>query len=256
MFKHAIVRRPSRSMLSGITTSSYLGKPDFDNALRQHDEYIKTLEKTGVTVEVLEAVEEYPDSCFVEDVAVLTPKGAVITNPGAPTRKGEVELIISTIKQYYDDKDIYRITNPGTVEGGDVMMVGERFYIGKSKRTNEEGIKQFTKILEGMGYSVVAVPVNKILHLKTGVDYIGNNNMLVSGEFIGMDIFESYENHIIDDNEAYAVNSLLMNDKIIVPYGFPSTLEMIQKLGYETLVCDSSEFRKIDGGLSCLSLRF
>ena len=136
------------------------------------------------------------------------------------------------------------------------MMVGERFYIGKSKRTNEEGIKQFTKILEGMGYSVVAVPVNKILHLKTGVDYIGNNNMLVSGEFIGMDIFESYENHIIDDNEAYAVNSLLMNDKIIVPYGFPSTLEMIQKLGYETLVCDSSEFRKIDGGLSCLSLRF
>ena len=141
MFNNVIVRRPARSLVDGITSAPELGKPDYELALKQHDAYIEALKSCGVQVTVLEALEEYPDSCFVEDTAVLTKKCAIISNPGAETRRGESALMVDTIKKFYSDDQIEYIKSPGTMEGGDVMMVGDHFYIGLSARTNEEGCR-------------------------------------------------------------------------------------------------------------------
>lgn len=256
MFKNVIVRRPSRSIESGITSAPELGKPIYEKALAQHDAYIEALKKTGVEVTVLEAMEEYPDSCFVEDTAVLTPKVAIISNPGAKTRKEESKYMIDTIKKFFPEDKIEYIKDPGTMEGGDVMMVGNHYYIGKSARTNSEGIRQFIAILEKYGHTGSEVTLTEMLHLKTGVNYLENNNMLVYGEFVEKEDFKEFNKYIITDDENYSANCIWMNGTVIVPEGYPKTLKAVEDFGYKTLVVDTSEYRKIDGGLSCLSLRF
>ena len=142
------------------------------------------------------------------------------------------------------------------MEGGDVMMVGDHFYIGRSARTNAEGIRQFIAILEKHGLTGSEVPLEKVLHLKTGENYIENNNMLVSGEFITKPDFADFNKIIIPDDEAYAANCIWVNDKVIVPAGYPTVEKSIKDAGYEVILVDTSEYRKLDGGLSCLSLRF
>ena len=256
MFTHTIVRTPCSKVCDGITSAPELGKPDYTKALKQHEAYIEALKKCGVTVMVLPANEDFPDSCFVEDVAVVTKKCAVITNPGASTRNHEIDFIEDAIKEYYDEAVIEHIKAPGTLEGGDVMMCGDTFYVGLSARTNKEGIKQFSEILGKYGYKVVEVPLEKVLHLKTGVNYLENNKMLVSGEFTEKAEFASYDKIVIPESEAYAANCIWMNGTVIVPEGYPAVLKAVQDAGYETITVDTSEFRKIDGGLSCLSLRF
>lgn len=256
MFTHTIVRIPCSKVCDGITSAPELGKPDYENALKQHAAYIEALKKCGVDVYVLPADEDFPDSCFVEDVAVVTKKCAVITNPGAPSRNQETRAIKDVLLKYYDDSVIEKIQAPGTIEGGDVMMCGDTFYVGRSARTNAEGIRQFSEILGKYGYTVIEVPLTEVLHLKTGVNYLENNNMLVSGEFIDKPEFASYNKIIIPESEAYAANCIWMNGTVIVPEGYPTVLKAVQDAGYPVITVDTSEFRKIDGGLSCLSLRF
>lgn len=255
-FNHVIVRRPCRAVCEGITSAPELGKPIYEKALEQHDKYIEALKKCGVEVTVLEADERYPDSCFVEDPALITRKCAIITNPGALSRNGEKNEIIGAVKEFFPDDKIEYIIEPGTLEGGDVMMVGDTFYVGLSARTNAEGIRQLREILNKYGLECIQVPLKKVLHLKTGVNYIENNNMLVSGEFIDKPEFEKFNKIVIPEEEAYAANCIWVNGKVIVPEGYPAVLKAVQDEGYETIVVDTSEFRKIDGGLSCLSLRF
>lgn len=255
-FQHTIVRKPCRAMVDGITSAPELGKPDYELALKQHDCYIEALKKCGVDVTVLDADERYPDSCFVEDPAVITSKCAIITNPGASSRNGEKEEIIGAVRLFFSDDKIEYIKAPGTLEGGDVMMVEDYFYVGRSARTNAEGIKQFISILEKYGLGGSEVPLEKVLHLKTGVNYLENNNMLVSGEFVQKPIFAKYNKILIPEEEAYAANCIWMNGTVIVPEGYPRVLEAVKGAGYKTLTVDTSEFRKLDGGLSCLSLRF
>ncbi|MDO5033372.1 MAG: arginine deiminase family protein [Eubacteriales bacterium] len=256
MFTHAIVRRPAKSLLEGITSAPELGKPNYELALKQHDAYIEALKETGVEVTILPALEEFPDSCFVEDPAVLTSKGAIITNPGATSRNKEPEFIIDTIRKFYPEDKIAYIKSPGTLEGGDVMMVGNHFYVGRSARTNPEGIRQFIEILESWGLSGSEVPLEKVLHLKTGVNYLENNNMLVSGEFIDKEDFKDFHRVIVPEEEAYGANCIWMNGYVVVPEGYPTVEQAVRDLGYQVLLVDTSEYRKIDGGLSCLSLRF
>lgn len=138
----------------------------------------------------------------------------------------------------------------------DVMMVGNHFYVGKSARTNKEGITQFISILEKYGLTGSEIALEEVLHLKTGINYIENNNMLVSGEFINKKEFERYNKIIIPQSESYAANCIYVNNTVIVPLGYPKVKESIENLGYNVICVDTSEFRKIDGGLSCLSLRF
>lgn len=255
-FNHVIVKRPCRALTEGITSGLYPGKPDYELALRQHDAYIAALKQCGVDVTVLPADEAYPDSCFVEDPAILTRSCAIITNPGAPTRKGEVPAILEAVKQFYPEEKIEFIHDPGTLEGGDVMMVGDHFFVGRSARTNEEGILQLTAILAKYSMTCSEVPLTEVLHLKTGVNYLENGNMLVSGEFVDKPDFAAYHRVQIPEEEAYAANCIWVNDTVIVPEGYPAVLAAVQGLGYKTLTVDTSEYRKIDGGLSCLSLRF
>lgn len=256
MFQNVIVRRPCRAMVEGITSNPQLGKPDYTLALAQHDAYIEALKQCGVQVTVLPADERYPDSCFVEDPAVITRKCAIITNPGAPSRNGEKDEIIGAIRMFFSEDEIEYIQAPGTLEGGDVMMVGDHFYVGRSARTNEEGIRQFIAILEKHGLSGSEVPLEEVLHLKTGVNYLENNNMLVSGEFTDKPEFAKYNRIRIPETEAYAANCIWVNGTVIVPKGYPAVEAAVRSLGYHVLLVDTSEYRKLDGGLSCLSLRF
>lgn len=256
MFKNVIVKRPSKSLIDGITSAPELGKPDYELALKQHDAYIAALKDCGVEVTVLEADEAFPDSCFVEDTAVVTSKCAIISNPGAASRNGETKTMVGVIKRFYAEDKIEYIKHPGTLEGGDVMMVGNHFYVGLSDRTNEEGARQFIAILEKYGHTGSVVKLTEVLHLKTGVNYIENNNMLMYGEFITKPEFSKFNHILIDPQEAYSANCIWVNNKVIVPAGYESTLKNIIAAGYETITVDTSEYRKLDGGLSCLSLRF
>jgi dimethylargininase len=253
MFTNAIVRTPCQALVEGITTAR-LGVPDYSRALEQHAAYTEALKACGLTVTVLPADENFPDSTFVEDTALLTPHCAIITNPGAESRRGEIDAMIPVVEDLFDRVEF--IDAPGTVEAGDVMMVGDHYYIGLSARTNHIGAMQMITFLEkhGMGGSIVSL--SEVLHLKTGLSYLENNNLLVCGEFIDKPEFAEFNRLIINSDEAYAANSLWVNDTVIVPHGFPSTQKLIEAAGYETITVDVSEFQKIDGGLSCLSLRF
>jgi dimethylargininase len=243
-------------MVQGITSHPELGKPDYVRALAQHDAYIKAMESLGVKVRVLPADESYPDSCFVEDVAVVSEKCAVVTNPGAPSRNAEIKAIIPVLEDFWAKESIHRISAPGTLEGGDVMRVENTFYAGLSERTNAEGIRQFTAIMERYGYKTAAVPLTEVLHLKTGVNYLDGNKLLVTGEFITKQEFASFDKIVIPREEDYAANCLWINGTVILPAGFPKTEAIIRRLGWPVLPVDTAEFRKLDGGLSCLSLRF
>ena len=256
MFQNVIVRRPCRAMVEGITSNPQLGKPDYEKALHQHDTYIEALKSCGVQVTVLPADERYPDSCFVEDPAVITRKCAIITNPGAESRNGEKDEIIGAIREFFPEDKIEYIVAPGTLEGGDVMMVGDHFYVGRSARTNEEGIRQFIAILNKHGLTGSEVPLTEVLHLKTGVNYLENGNMLVSGEFVEKEDFAKYNRIEIPEEEAYAANCIWVTGTVIVPMGFPAVEAAVRNAGYPVILVDTSEYRKLDGGLSCLSLRF
>ena len=253
MFQTAIVRTPCEEMINGITSAS-LGKPDYKLALKQHAAYVDALRSCGLDVTVLEADPRFPDSTFVEDVALCTSRFAVLTNPGAPSRNGEkteMALVLSTFFTHIESIKI-----PGTLDAGDVMMVGDHFFIGISERTNDEGAAQLISILESHGMSGERVPLKEMLHLKTGLSYLENNHLLVFGEFCKHLAFSDFNKIEVGEDEAYAANSLWINDTILVPLGFPTTLRKIKQAGFRTLEVDVSEFRKLDGGLSCLSLRF
>ncbi|KTD07035.1 dimethylarginine dimethylaminohydrolase family protein [Legionella jamestowniensis] len=254
-FKNAIVRTPNHSLLHGLTSSSYLGKPDYPLALIQHQAYINALINCGVEVTVLPALEQYPDACFVEDVALLTEKIAVLTCPGAPSRQGEVNEIKSIIQSFYSGNQA-EITLPGTLEAGDVLRIENHFYIGLSARTNKEGAQQLLQILSRQGFIASCIHLKEFLHLKTGVSYLGNNCIIVSGELINHSSFSQFTQLVIDPDEAYAANCIAVNGTVLIPQGFPKTKKAIQDKGFAVLTVDVSEFRKIDGGLSCLSLRF
>lgn len=253
MFKNAIVRTPSKSMINGLTNAN-LGLPDYEKALLQHSIYIQALKEYGLEVTVLEADENFPDSTFVEDVALLTKECAIITNPGAPSRKGEIVEIKNVLQNFY--KNIEEVEAPGTVEAGDIMMVDSHFYIGLSKRTNSNGAKQVIQFLEKHGLSGSVVELEKVLHLKTGVAYLENNNLVACGEFVSKKEFQKFNIIDIDESESYAANCIWVNNNVLIPKGFPLTSEKIKKAGYSVKEIDVSEFQKLDGGLSCLSLRF
>lgn len=159
MFQNAIVRTPASSLIHGITTSAYLGKPNYELALTQHQQYIDALTQCDVEVTVLPPIEQYPDSCFVEDVAVLTQDYALFSRPGAPSRQGEVKEIEEVIFRFF--KKAHKINMPGTLEGGDILQLEKHFFIGLSNRTNEEGAQQMIRSLSQQGYTASIIPLKE-----------------------------------------------------------------------------------------------
>lgn len=253
MFTKAIVRTPCSALVNGITTAS-LGRPDYQKALVQHADYIKALKECGLDVTVLPADENFPDSTFVEDVALMTPHCAIITNPGAQSRTEEVQLIKPVVRDFY--QSVEAIEAPGTVEAGDIMMVGDHYFIGLSERTNQVGADQMIAILEKHGMTGSIVTLTEVLHLKTGLGYLEDNNLLACGEFLTKEDFQKYNILEVPAEESYAANSVWINDIVLTPKGFPKTKAIIEAAGYKVREVDVSEYQKIDGGLSCLSLRF
>jgi len=252
-FTKAIVRTPGRSMVDGLTAAN-LGKPQYETALSQHTSYVQALEAAGLDVIVLMPDEQYPDSTFVEDTALLTSQCAMITRPGAPSRRGETEAIESVLEEFYTN--IEQVKPPGTVDAGDILMVGMHFYIGLSQRTNKEGADQVIQILKRYGMTGSTIPLADVLHLKSGVAYLEHNRLVAAGEFINLSDFESYEMIKVDEDEQYAANCLWINGTVLTASGFLQITSIIEGLGYQTVQLDMSEYQKLDGGLSCLSLRF
>ncbi len=251
-FSHAIVRKPGENFAHGITTSN-LGPANYDLLLKQHEAYIERLKSLGLEVILLEALPKYPDAYFVEDTAVVTPDVAVITNPGATSRQGE-EITIDPVLAKY--RKTVRIKPPGTVDGGDVIEAGTHFIIGLSERTNKEGAEQLGGILEKYGNTWTTVSVEAGLHLKSSVNYVGKNTLLLTENFADCDPFNSYAKIVLDQVEQYAGNTLLINDCLLTPKGFTNTKIKLQTLHRPIMELDMSEIQKMDGGLTCLSLRF
>ena len=255
MYTRAIVRPPAASFAQGLTAAG-LGRPDLSKALEQHANYCAALEQCGVELTRLAADAEHPDSTFVEDTAILTRDCAVLMRPGAPSRAGEVASIANLLPEFYSR--IHRIIAPGTVDGGDICQADRHFFIGISERTNLEGARQLAGLLEREGFTSTQVDIRRvpgILHLKSGISYLGERRIVVIDALAGHVAFAGYEVVRIARDEEYAANFLRINDRLIVSAGFPRFESAMRDSGLPVIALDMSEFRKMDGALSCLSLR-
>ena len=253
---NAILRRPSANFAAGLTTVS-LGKPDLLKVHQQYQGYCKALTRCGVALTILEADPTHPDSTFVEDTAVITENRAILTRPGAKSREGEVNSMRGILRELFSS--FAEIEAPGTVDGGDICEAEKHFFIGLSQRTNEEGARQLAEILAGEGCtsSVMDIRAMKnILHLKSGVAYLGHNHLVVIEEMASRQEFAGYDLIRVNAGESYAANCILINDHVLIPSGYPALKSDLEQRGYAVVPLEMSEFQKMDGGLSCLSLRF
>jgi dimethylargininase len=226
--------------------------------LRQHAAYRQALESSGVVTTLLEADLRYPDGCFVEDTAVVAGGLAVIARPGAPSRLGEIDSIAELMACR---TELARIEAPGTLDGGDVLVTGKDVLVGLSSRTNAVGIGQLAALLLPRGFRVRAVPVIASLHLSVGlhlksdVTAVGDR-LLVTRAYRDRSELSDFGRIVVPEGEEYAANCLDLGNRVLVADGFPRTRELLEREGFEVQALDVSEFRKLDGGLSCLSLRF
>jgi dimethylargininase len=259
-FTHAIVRPPAQSFAAGLS-SGLEGAPDIGRALRQHALYVQALRDCGLCVTSLAPDEEFPDSTFVEDTAIVTERGAVLTRPGAPSREGEVRGMAECLRKFH--AVLPAIEPPGTLDGGDVCEADGYFLIGVSARTNVHGAQQLAEYLARWGYASAQIDISSnplLLHLKSGIAYLGNGLWAVHRSVQaavqaqrGIDVRDLI---VVSAAEAYAANCVRVNDVVLIAAGYPNTSEALERAGQRMVSLDMSEFRKMDGGLSCLSLRF
>lgn len=254
MFNRAIARTPGRSLVHGLTTAG-LGAPDFGVALVQHHAYVAALRRCGVEVTLLPPEEDFPDSVFIEDTALCTSRCAVLARPGASARRGEEISVARVLSGFFEC--IEAIAEPGTLDAGDVLMVEDHCFVGLSGRTNLEGARQLLDLLRKHGYPGTVVPVSCGLHLKTGISYLGEGRLLATASYRNLPEFSGYSMIEVPESEAYGANSIRINDAVVMPAGYPITRERItDRLDCPVIEVDTSEYRKLDGGVSCLSLRF
>lgn len=255
-FTRALAKTPAKSLINGLTLEDNPDKPLYSLAIQQHQAYLQALQQSGLSVTTLPASEDFPDSCFIEDIAVLAPTFAIITRPGAESRREEISTSPNLLADYYHDDHVHTLSAPALLEGGDVMLIDQCFYIGLSSRTNQAGIDQFTAVAQRYGYAVKTITAAYSLHLKTGVTYLGDNRLVMVKAYETEPHFADFEKIITPDAEKNCANIIRINDHVILPRGYPVTQSMIEGLGYNTINVGISEFAKIDGGLTCLSLRF
>lgn len=255
MFKGALVRTPGANFSSG-ETSGLFGKPDYQKTLQQHERYCQALEGCGLTLTRLPPDLDHPDSTFVEDAAIITPIGAILTRPGTLSRLGEIEDMRKVLWGIYPE--LLEIQLPGTLDGGDICEAGDHFFIGVSERTNQAGAQQLADLLVGYGYTHAFVDIHGLpglLHLKSGIAYLGDNRLVLVDALVDHPAFQGYEVVRVDPQENYAANCVRVNDYVLIASGYPRLSARLEGLGFHLIELDMSEFRKMDGGLSCLSLR-
>ena len=222
-------------------------------ALKQHHAYEKLLEQLGARVISLPAEPDLPDSMFVEDPAVVLDELAVILPLGTETRRREAASLAQALKKF---RNLEHITLPGTLEGGDVLRIGRKLFVGLTKRSNAEGIRQLAAILAPCRYEVIVVPVTGCLHLKSAVTCLGRNTLLANRAWFDTAPFAEYECIDVDPAEPYAANALALGGTIIFPASFPRTRVRIEAHGFHVIPLDISELQKAESGLTCSSLLF
>jgi dimethylargininase len=256
VFTRAIVRAPGASFSLGLTTAQ-LGAPLLDVALSQHAAYCVALERSGLTLTRLEPDDRFPDSTFVEDSAVLTERFAVLARSGAPSRRGEVAAVAEALATSYGPCG--EITAPGTLDGGDVCQVDRHFFIGLSQRTNAEGAAQLSALLTSRGFTTSTIDIrgsSGLLHLKSGISCPGRDVLVLTAELFTHPAFRGYEAIVVDPEERYGANCVSINGHVLIPADHPRLADALRGHGFDVVSLPMSEFRKMDGGLSCLSLRF
>ena len=253
MFTRAIVRRPGPDFGLGLTTAADFGPPSYGLILKQHAAYVDVLRECGLEIEVLDAEPGFPDAYFVEDPAVVTPLVAVMTNPGATSRRGEGRMLESVLARH---RPLARILPPATLEGGDVLAADGRFFIGISERTNAEGARALGRILEEHGQAWTAIPVGAGLHLKSSVNSLGGRALVLTAALAGHEAFAGFDQIVLDPGDEYAANTLWLNGCLLMPAGFPRARRKFETLSLPVRELGTSEVRKMDGGLTCMSLRF
>jgi dimethylargininase len=234
---------------------SFIERKPFDmgKARGQHHAYEELLERLGAKVISLPEEPDLPDSMFVEDPAVVLDEIAVVCSPGTESRRKEVSSIAKALEEY---RPLAHIQLPGTLEGGDVLRLGKRVYVGLTARSNPEGIRQFAVILEHYGYEVTAVSVTGCLHLKSAVTALGRNTLLGNRRWFDWNRLSGFEWVDVDPAEPHAGNALAIGDQVIFPASFRRTAAQIEARGFSLIPLDISELQKAESGLTCSSLLF
>ena len=251
-FKNAIIRKPNKSIQNGLSSQNL--HPQYEIVLEEHSNYIKAMEETGLKINLLEPLEEYPDSIFVEDPALIYKSNVIILNPFDPSRNGEKDIIKEEIKHFFDNM---LFVEDGFVEGGDILNINNHFIIGLSDRTNKLGAENLSTILISLGATVeICKTPNDILHFKSECSVLDDDVILVSNKMAQVDFLKSHY-HLIElpIGEEGAANSLRINDKLLLPDGFEKAEEILSKK-YTIIKVKVDEIAKVDAGLSCMSLRY
>ena len=253
-FSHAITRKPGRSITGGLRAID-TGTPDLALMQDHHATYVAALKATGATVVELDAAEDFPDSVFVEDTALCLPEGAIVMRPGAPSRLGEAAEMAPHLRALYGQ--VLEIKGPGYIEGGDILVTEREILVGRSARTDAAGIAELTKLVTPWGHKVreVFTPPG-VLHFKTDCSLLDGETILATERLAASGCFEGYRVIHTASGEEAAANSIRFNDIVIMPAGFPGTRAAILAAGFTVKEIGNSECAKLDGGMSCLSLRF
>ncbi len=250
MVKRAIVRPPGRSYCECISSHPERDLLNLDVAQMQHRVYVQTLKDLGLDVIEMPPIDDLPDSCFVEDTAVIHGKKALMTRPNPISRRGEVDSVAQVLENYFE---VISVESPGTVEGGDVIHLPERLISGCTQRTNLEGIHQMEKLL---GVQVDVIQDDKIVHLKSYVTHLEEGKFIGSERYSQHSAFNNSEFITIPDYETYASNTLTINGTVIIPVGFPETKRILIQSGFDVVTLYTSEFSRCEGALTCLSIIF
>ena len=251
-FRHAILRAPAPNFADGLTTFESAEPPSYERLLAQHGAYAQALRDAGLSVELLPALDGFPDAYFVEDVAIVVPELALLTRPGAESRRGEVDHMASALAA---QRRVVRLEAPATLDGGDVLVLGRRVFVGLSARTNAAGFEALGAQLGPLGYTLTAIPVAAGLHFKSSVNLIGEQTLVASPAFAGRPEFAGLEIIEVSEAEAYAANVVRINDHLLIAAGFAGLASQLRGRGCAVVELDMSEVEKMDGGLTCLSLR-
>jgi len=253
-FTHAIARVPADSVANGIRAQD-TGDPSGEKFRHEHGLYVSALQEAGLAVDVLPPLEAYPDSCFVEDPAFCLPDGAIQLRPGTASRQGEGGEIRPALDARFGK--VMELPGTGHVDGGDVLTLDDVILIGLSARTDRSGADAFAAVLGDWGYKAeVCETPEGVLHFKTACSTLGDNVILATKVMADSGFFGDRRLVVVPEGEDYAANVIRVNDVVLVPEGYPKTLAAIEAAGFKTVVLPTHEARKVDGGLSCLSLRF
>jgi dimethylargininase len=226
---------------------------DYDRAVAQHERYVELLTDLGHSVARLPAEAELPDAVFVEDTAVVLDEIAVITRPGAESRRGETRTVEEALRLW---RTIASITEPGTLDGGDVLRIGNTLFVGLSSRSNAEGARQLAGLVGPFGYAVKAVEVDGCLHLKTAITAINDGLVLVNPSWCDPNDFGTVRAIAVDPGEPFAANVVRLDDSVIIGASYPRTIQRLREHGVLVHTIDMSELAKAEGAVTCCSLIF